>query len=71
LIGEGLVLRKFGIAFLLLLAAMPVARADGKLTVLLDWFVNPDHAPLFVAQYIGAYQSRSRHPAARGGGGQW
>jgi len=32
------------------------ARADGqKFTVLLDWFVNPDHAPLFVAKYIGAF----------------
>jgi putative hydroxymethylpyrimidine transport system substrate-binding protein len=50
------VLRKFGFAFLLLLCAIPMARADDKLTVLLDWFVNPDHAPLFVAQYIGAYK---------------
>jgi putative hydroxymethylpyrimidine transport system substrate-binding protein len=50
------VLRKFGFALLLLLCAIPMARADDKLTVLLDWFVNPDHAPLFVAQYIGAYK---------------
>jgi putative hydroxymethylpyrimidine transport system substrate-binding protein len=56
MIGEGFVLRKFGFALLLLLCATPMARADDKLTVLLDWFVNPDHAPLFVAQYIGAYQ---------------
>jgi putative hydroxymethylpyrimidine transport system substrate-binding protein len=26
-----------------------------KLTVLLDWFVNPDHAPLFVAQEKGFF----------------
>ncbi len=26
-----------------------------KFTLLLDWFVNPDHAPLFTAQYIGAF----------------
>jgi putative hydroxymethylpyrimidine transport system substrate-binding protein len=26
-----------------------------RFTVLLDWFVNPDHAPLFTAQYIGAF----------------
>jgi putative hydroxymethylpyrimidine transport system substrate-binding protein len=26
-----------------------------KYTVILDWFVNPDHAPLFTAQYIGAF----------------
>jgi putative hydroxymethylpyrimidine transport system substrate-binding protein len=50
------VLRKFGFALLLLLCAIPMARADDKLTVLLDWFVNPDHAPLFVSQYIGAYK---------------
>ncbi|BBE73853.1 ABC transporter substrate-binding protein [Oharaeibacter diazotrophicus] len=37
-----------------LLAAAPAAAAD-KLTVLLDWFVNPDHAPLLVAEDIGAF----------------
>jgi putative hydroxymethylpyrimidine transport system substrate-binding protein len=26
-----------------------------KFTVILDWFVNPDHAPLFTARYIGAF----------------
>ncbi|MDE8345390.1 MAG: ABC transporter substrate-binding protein [Acidocella sp.] len=26
-----------------------------KFTLLLDWFVNPDHAPLFAAQYSGAF----------------
>jgi putative hydroxymethylpyrimidine transport system substrate-binding protein len=26
-----------------------------KFTVLLDWVVNPDHAPLFTAKYIGAF----------------
>jgi len=26
-----------------------------KFTVLLDWFVNPDHAPIFAAKYIGAF----------------
>jgi putative hydroxymethylpyrimidine transport system substrate-binding protein len=50
------VLRHIAIALLLLLGATPMARADDKLTVILDWFVNPDHAPLFVAQYIGAYR---------------
>ena len=29
-----------------------------KLTVLLDWFVNPDHAPLFVAQEKGFFKAR-------------
>jgi len=26
-----------------------------KFTVILDWFVNPDHASLFTAKYIGAF----------------
>lgn len=33
------------------------ARAE-KLTVLLDWFVNPDHAPLFVALEKGYFRDR-------------
>jgi len=41
---------------LLVLAATPV-RAE-KLTVLLDWFVNPDHAPLFIAQERGFFADR-------------
>jgi putative hydroxymethylpyrimidine transport system substrate-binding protein len=43
----------------LLLAALTVCRpaaAADKLSVLLDWFVNPNHGPLIVAQEIGAYQ---------------
>lgn len=43
------------LATLLLFAAQ--ARAE-KLTVLLDWFVNPDHAPLFVAQEKGFFAAR-------------
>jgi putative hydroxymethylpyrimidine transport system substrate-binding protein len=37
--------------------AGPLARAatPQKFTVLLDWFVNPDHGPLFAAKYTGAY----------------
>ncbi len=30
--------------------------ADRKFTILLDWFVNPDHAPLFAAKYTGAFE---------------
>lgn len=39
---------------LALVAAAPAAAAD-RLTVLLDWFVNPDHAPLVVAQKGGFF----------------
>jgi putative hydroxymethylpyrimidine transport system substrate-binding protein len=37
--------------------APATARAAGdKFTVMLDWFVNPDHAPIFCAKYIGAFE---------------
>lgn len=32
--------------------------AKEKVTVLLDWFVNPDHAPLFVAQEMGYFAEK-------------
>lgn len=37
-----------------LIAATPAFAAD-KLTVLLDWFVNPDHAPLVIAKERGYF----------------
>jgi len=37
-----------------LLCSLPAAAAD-KLTVLLDWFVNPDHAPLVIASEKGYF----------------
>ncbi|MCB1487139.1 MAG: ABC transporter substrate-binding protein [Bauldia sp.] len=42
-------------AFALMLAAVPASAAD-KLTVLLDWFVNPDHAPLVIAAEGGYFE---------------
>ncbi len=36
------------------LSALPAQAAD-KMTVLLDWFVNPDHAPLIVAREKGYF----------------
>jgi putative hydroxymethylpyrimidine transport system substrate-binding protein len=41
----------------LILAAGPASAAE-KLTVLLDWFVNPDHGPLFVALERGEFAKR-------------
>lgn len=41
----------------LLLPVAPVGAAE-KLTVLLDWFVNPDHAPLYVALEKGFFAAR-------------
>lgn len=42
-------------ALALALSFTPAAAAD-KLTVLLDWFVNPDHAPLVVAKEGGFFK---------------
>ncbi|WP_421979754.1 ABC transporter substrate-binding protein [Roseibium sp.] len=39
-----------------LLATAPVHAAD-KLTVLLDWFTNPDHAPVITAQTKGFFKA--------------
>ncbi|QFS97964.1 Putative thiamine biosynthesis protein [Labrenzia sp. THAF191b] len=39
-----------------LLASGPV-QANEKLTLLLDWFINPDHAPLVTAQTKGFFEA--------------
>ncbi len=41
-------------AFLL---PLNMAIAEEKLTVLLDWFVNPDHAPLIIAKEKGIFKA--------------
>ena len=41
----------------MILASGPVSAAE-KFTVLLDWFVNPDHGPLFVALERGEFAKR-------------
>ena len=40
-----------------LLAASPAVAAE-KLTLMLDWFVNPDHAPIMVADKLGYFAER-------------
>ncbi len=42
------------VLFLALATSTP-ATAQERLTVLLDWFVNPDHAPLIIAQERGYF----------------
>jgi len=37
------------------LSLSPAAMAHDRLTILLDWFVNPDHAPLVVAKNAGIF----------------
>lgn len=46
-------MKKF-ITAIALLAAAP-AWAEDKMTVLLDWFINPDHGPIIVAQENGYF----------------
>lgn len=36
-----------------------VAQAQEKMTVLLDWFLNPDHAPLLIAQEKGYFKNKN------------
>lgn len=43
------------LALLALLAAASQAQAADKLTVMLDWYVNPDHGPIIVAQQLGYF----------------
>lgn len=45
--------------FALLILAAPPASAADKLTLLLDWFVNPDHAPLIVAEEKGYFAAQN------------
>ena len=47
-------MRTLALALGLLLLA-PTAQAADKLTVILDWFVNPDHGPLIVAREKGFF----------------
>ena len=35
---------------------VPIVAAE-KMTILLDWFVNPDHAPLIIAQEKGFFRA--------------
>ena len=41
---------------IVLFSASPLLAQD-KLTVLLDWFVNPDHAPLIIAEEKGFFKA--------------
>ncbi|MDE0729010.1 MAG: ABC transporter substrate-binding protein, partial [Alphaproteobacteria bacterium] len=47
--------RLFTLIFILLSLSAPPAKAADKLVVILDWFVNPDHATLLVAQEKGYF----------------
>lgn len=40
---------------LLALLAAPAAHAADRMSVMLDWYVNPDHGPIIVAQQLGYF----------------
>jgi putative hydroxymethylpyrimidine transport system substrate-binding protein len=44
------------LAFMIGLASSAPGHAADRLTVLLEWFVNPDHAPLVVAKELGFFE---------------
>lgn len=49
-------IRPATLALLIGLAFTGAAQAQDRLTVLLEWFVNPDHAPLVVANELGLFE---------------
>jgi putative hydroxymethylpyrimidine transport system substrate-binding protein len=49
----------FATALLAALLLAPPAVAADKLTVLLDWYINPDHAPLVVAEEGGYFAKQN------------
>jgi putative hydroxymethylpyrimidine transport system substrate-binding protein len=51
-----MITRAIALATLAILLTTP-ARAADQLTLLLDWFVNPDHAPILVAQELGYFEA--------------
>ena len=48
-------MKHFALTATLALLAQPALAAD-KVTLMLDWFVNPDHAPIIVAQEKGFFK---------------
>lgn len=51
-------MRTLAILLAILLATPLPAAAQERLTVLLDWFINPDHAPLILAEARGEFAAR-------------
>jgi len=45
-------------AILAFTSAQGAAEAGERVTVLLDWFINPDHAPLLVAYEKGFFKEK-------------
>ena len=49
-------MRSLALVLVLLLAGLAPASAADKLTVILDWFVNPDHAAIVIAKEGGYFE---------------
>ncbi|MGM0584930.1 MAG: ABC transporter substrate-binding protein [Pseudomonadota bacterium] len=47
---------RFALAMMLALASAAPAAAQDRLTLVLDWFVNPDHGPIILAQELGYFE---------------
>ena len=50
---------KFLLAFLVALLVASHTFAQDKLTLILDWFVNPDHGPVILAHELGYFEERN------------
>ena len=50
---------KFLLAFLVALLVASHTFAQDKLTLILDWFVNPDHRPVILAHELGYFAERN------------
>lgn len=48
----------FRFALFILMSVLNLSAAAKPLTIILDWFVNPDHAPLFVAKQQGYFKQQ-------------
>lgn len=48
-------LKKLFLSLVMIIVATTAGHANEKLTVVLDWYLNPDHAPLIVAQQIDSF----------------
>ncbi len=49
-------MKHFFLLFLLSLTLATQAQAADKMTVMLDWFVNPNHGPIIVAKQLGYFK---------------
>ncbi|WP_297322236.1 ABC transporter substrate-binding protein [uncultured Bartonella sp.] len=48
-------IKKIVLSIFLFISATGLTHANEKLTIVLDWYLNPDHAPLIVAQQIDSF----------------